>query len=258
MRLPSAMLDEGGRAEDRRDRSSMPWRPGGELLEAPRRRRGSRRACCAQGNFSTMRRRPRPSLMTASPIIGWWSLTTFGHVGRSGPALPSRPVTVDRARGRPTSMIGRTWLDVEPLVGRIDDIRRCPMKLPVVELEDARRRAPPTTASMTSFERNAVLGAAWTGSTWTCEHLEPLAPDRDVGDAGHAQEPRSDRPVRDHRHVDERYRLPTTCPILRNRLVADSGWIMNGGAAQVGRVGVIVRDPFGHELAGLAAGRCRA
>ena len=39
------------------------------------------------------------------------------------------------------------------------------------------------------------------------EHVELLAPDGDVGDAGHAQQPGTDRPVRDHRHVDLRHVL---------------------------------------------------
>ena len=37
--------------------------------------------------------------------------------------------------------------------------------------------------------------------------LEALAPDRDVGHAGHAQQPRPDLPVRDHRQVLQAHRL---------------------------------------------------
>ena len=71
------------------------------------------------------------------------------------------------------------------------------------------------------------------------EHLQPLAPDRHVRDAGHAQQPGPDRPVRDHRHLDQGSGCEDR-PIFMTRLVDDSGWIMNGGAAQVGSVGVTV------------------
>ena len=39
-------------------------------------------------------------------------------------------------------------------------------------------------------------------------------------------------------------------PIFMVRLVEDSGWIMNGGAAHRGRLGVTSPTPFGDELAG--------
>ena len=42
------------------------------------------------------------------------------------------------------------------------------------------------------------------------------------------------------------------------RLVDESGGIMTGGAAQVGSVGVDRSQALLHELARLAAGRCRA
>ena len=45
----------------------------------------------AQGNFSTMSIRPGPSLITASPISGWWSSTTFA----TSPELQRRPSPLD-------------------------------------------------------------------------------------------------------------------------------------------------------------------
>ena len=88
-----------------------------------------------------------------------------------------------------------------------------------------------TWSSETSCARSRA------GSTCTCSMLEPLAPDRDVGHAGHAQQARPDLPVRDHRHIDQATASSTVTPIFMTRLVVDSGGIMTGGAAQVGSVG---------------------
>ena len=65
----------------------------------------------AQGNFSTMSRRPGPSLMIPSPIMGWWSTTTLAtSFRRSG--LPSRTAmgTLARNSGFTLSDFVRTGL----------------------------------------------------------------------------------------------------------------------------------------------------
>ena len=55
-------------------------------------------------------------------------------------------------------------------------------------------------------------------------------------------------PVGGHRQVDEGVLGSDVMPIFMTRLVADSGWIMTGGAAQVGSVGRDRRDPLRDQL----------
>ena len=55
---------------------SMPGRPGRISSSAASTPRVTS-SVLAQGNFSTMSISPGPSLMTASPMSGWWSMTSL-------------------------------------------------------------------------------------------------------------------------------------------------------------------------------------
>ena len=88
-----------------------------------------------------------------------------------------------------------------------------------------------TSSSVTLFARSRA------GSTCTCEHLQPLAPDRrrwrrrGPGAGGPGSSSRRSSTCRSSTSVSD------DSPIFMTRLVAESGWIMNGGLAQVGSVG---------------------
>ena len=82
------------------------------------------------------------------------------------------------------------------------------------------------------------------------QHLQPLAPERHVGDAGHLEQPGAHRPVGGHRHLDEGL-VVRAIPILTARLVADAGASITGGAAQVGRVALTAVIRSCDQLAGL-------
>ena len=82
------------------------------------------------------------------------------------------------------------------------------------------------------------LAASCCGSTCTCGISILLAPDRHIGHAAHAQQALADLPVGDHRQVDHRAALSR-----RSRSSSCGRWTTaaaasNGGAAQVGSVGV--------------------
>ena len=133
----------------------------------------------AQGNFSTTSSRPGPSLITASPISGWWSSTTFA----TSPSAEGLAVAfVDGDLGQ----VGRRYdrLDVpdrEPLVGRVDEPAGADHRA-VRELQEPGVERRPRCASMT-LSSETSLGAHQLGSTSTVHLLQPLAPDRDVGHA---------------------------------------------------------------------------
>ena len=135
------------------------------------------------------------------------------------------------------------------------------MKPPVpIERPASNLKDPASSASAglhDLVERDAVLGQPL-GIDLDLDLLEPLAPDRHVRDTGHAQEARADRPVGDHRQVDQRDRPSDDSPIFITRLVAESGCIMNGGARPRWQVGVTVRDPLLDQLASPAGDRCPA
>ena len=147
---------------------------------APPRRRRVTSSVLPQGCFSTMSRRPGPSLMTASPMGGGWPSTTCAtSPRRSGRAAAEgdrrRARGPPGARSAPGCATARRWFGVS-------------MKPPGSDGRGiARRRA------ITRVERDAV-GAQALGID---EHLVlavALAPDGDVGDAGHGHEPRTHRP----------------------------------------------------------------
>ena len=70
-------------------------------------------------------------------------------------------------------------------------------------------------------------------------HLQLLAPHGDIGDAFDPHDAGPDRPVGHHRHRDHGL-VFRVMPIFITRAVADTGGIITGGAAQVGRLGVTI------------------
>ena len=111
-----------------------------------------------------------------------------------------------RARRRATSAsssgstIGRTCRMLQPLVGGLDE---------PAGADDRAVGVPQQPASSAS----AVMSITCSSETPSRASLrrvdlhvplrQPLAPDRDLGDAGHAQQPCPDLPVGDRRHVDQ-------------------------------------------------------
>ena len=140
---------------------SMPGRPGRISSRAASTPRVTSRVL-PQGSFSTISMSPGPSLMTASPISGWWS--TFRSATsprRSG--LPPRCSTGTWARSSGVTMgslcwISRRWLGVStnPPV---------PMMAPLENRRMPASRASAVT-SMTWFS-DTSLRLSRSGSTWT-------------------------------------------------------------------------------------------
>ncbi len=171
--------------------------------------------------------------MTASPTSGWWSTTTSATL-RSGTFSPSRLRTATSASSSGVT-IGWTVRDREPLVGRVDEAagadHGAARELQQPGVERVGR------ALHDLVERDAVR--------------PPCAPGRPGPGACASARPRSERWPRRARGAGapgSSSRRSSTCrsatrvsddsPIFMTRLVADSGGIITGGAAQVGSVGV--------------------
>ena len=126
--------------------------------------------------------------------------------------------------------------DREPLVGGLEDP-------PVADDRPVRSsRSSPASSDVRRGRpspRRAIRRAAGasSGATWTCCCCSALPPDRDVGDAGDAQQPRPDLPVRRWSTDRSRDTESEEIPMFITRRVADTGGIITGGAAQVGSVG---------------------
>ena len=106
VRLSIDILDEGGGPEDR----GVDLDAGQARLAAPPSAASTplvTSRVLAQGNFSTISSSPGPSLITASPTSGWWSLDHLGHVAPGAAACrrARRPAPRPRSSG---SMIGST------------------------------------------------------------------------------------------------------------------------------------------------------
>ena len=184
--------------------------------------------------------------MTASPMSGWWSSTTSatslsGTAGRcaSGPRPAARSVGVDDRQD---------VTDDEPLVRRVDEAAGADDRAGRVLQQAGVERVGGRLHDL--VERDASVGAAAPGSTWTWSMLQLLAPDRRrwrrrarCSSRGRiVQYAIIDMSIRDTVSDD--------MPIFMTRLVAESGWIMNGGAAHVGSDGVTRRRRSCDELAG--------
>ena len=137
------------------------------------------------GCFSTISSRPGPSLMTASPMGG-------GMTRRR--RRPRRPAAAARRLRRATT--------VRAEVARRADRRRVRARRAAGSACRRSRRPRATAASRGGahdvVERDAV-GAQPVGIDQHLELLVALAPDGDVGHAGHRHQPRPDRPQRQRR-----------------------------------------------------------
>ena len=134
------------------------------------------------GCFSTIRSRPGPSLITASPIGGGKPiLTSATSPSRRG--TPLRKATVVRARS--SGVVDRRAVaDGDPLVGHVDEPARGDGRRVGHGLDDR-------------VERDAV-GAEPVGVDQHLVLRVALAPDRDVRDARDRHQPGPDRPLRQH------------------------------------------------------------
>ena len=192
MRLSIEHLDEGRRPEDGRvDLDSVQTRP--QLRPAPSSTPRVTSSVLPHGNFSTISIRPGPSLMTASPISGWWSSTSRGHVGQREQRAVRRSAigTWPRSAGSPiggTLWIASRWFGrVDEPAGADDVARRRSCSRPDVERvrgrlhhrveRDAVPRhelldRPAPGASRSRSPQIATLATPW--------HAEQPLPDRPV------------------------------------------------------------------------------
>ncbi len=143
------------------------------------------------GCFSTIRSRPSPSLITASPIGGGKPiLTSATSPSRSG--APLRKATVVLARSSGSSMAA-TVPDGDPLVGHVDEPAAGDGRGVGHRLDDRVERHAVEPQPL-GVDQHLVLPVA-------------LAPDRDVGHAGNRHQPRPDRPLGQDGQVHLRERL---------------------------------------------------
>ena len=183
-------LDERGRAEDGRDRCRRPSSPG---------LRSSRAfstfwvtsSVLPVGCFSTIRSRPSPSLITASPIGGGKPILTSA----TSPSRKRRAVAEgDRGLGEVFGLFDRRPVpDGDPLVGRVDEPAAGDGGRVGHRLDDRVERHAVEPQPL-GIDQHLVLPVA-------------LAPDGDVGHAGNRHQPRPDRPLGQDRQVHLRERL---------------------------------------------------
>ena len=102
---------------------------------------------------------------------------------------------------------------------------------------------------MTWFERDLVgVEPVWVRLDLV--HLQPLAPDRDVRHAGNPAAAAPGCSSRRSSTCRSATCVSEDIPIFMVRLVDDNGWIMTGGAAQRGRLGVTQADALRDQLTG--------
>ena len=174
----------------------MPVEPRAQLVERLLDGLGHLRRCWPPGTSRRPASGRAVSSTTASPISGWWSSTTSA-------TSPSRrrPVVSSTAPWPRSSgvAIGRTCWICEALVRRVDEpagARRRRLQEVSGETHSALPVVSMTWSSVTPLSRRLLRVDL---------HLQlplALAPDRDVGDARHAHQPRPDRPAGEDRLLD--------------------------------------------------------
>ena len=127
------------------------------------------------GSFSTMSMRPGPSLITASPVSGWWSVATSATSPMRSDGRPApRRTTSARSVGRDDR---QHVADPEPLVGRVDEPAGADEPA-LARLQDARRRGPRRSTSITWSSDTSLPLELLRLDLRPASGLDALAPDR--------------------------------------------------------------------------------
>ena len=178
----------------------------------------------APGNFSTTSSRPSPSLTTASPISGWWSILTSATSARR--SLPPVPST-----GTLPSCVGVGDLlehvaDLQALLRRLDEAAGARRR----GLQEAERRDRPARcpAVSTTWLSVTFLSRSRSGSTctWSCWSRMPqiatfATPGTPISRGRTVQRAITDCSIGESSFEDS--------PIISTRLDEDSGGSSVGG-----------------------------
>lgn len=210
---------------------SMPCNPGSSSASAASTSRVSSRVL-PHGNFSTMSIRPGPSLMTASPMSGWWSMSTLATWPRVR-TWPSRWASGIFASVSGV-VIGRTLATLRRWLG-VSTNPPVPIIAPSENCSSPESRASAVT--VISWFSVIPFWSSLSGSTWTCSissRSPQMATFATPGTCIRRWRIRQydviDMSMREYSSDDK--------PIFIARLVAESGCSMIGGLAQRGRPGV--------------------
>ncbi len=189
----------------------------------------------AQGSFSTISMSPSPSLITASPLRGWKPRFTSAmsprRMGAPSGELPTTTllswsaVTIGRVCRTPSRWLGVSTAPPVPTRVPLTCLRR-PASRDVDVTVIASSSVTPLACSAAGSTLTKIISRRW-------PHIATLAtPGTPSSRARTFQYAVIERSIIDISSDDN--------PIFITLLVAESGWMITGGAAQLGRVGWIV------------------